>query len=134
MRYLLDVSALIALGIEQHQFRPRLRGWLVSLAANGTPELATCSITELGFVRIASQVPAYGFTLEQAQQELLRLKESTRYDFRFIPDGNDISKLPSWVKTGKHTTDGHLAQLAKTNAAILATFDEKIPSSCIIPA
>src|SRR5579859_4301116 len=127
MRYLLDVSSLLALGIEQHQFRPRLRSWLASLATTGTPEFATCSITELGFVRIASRIPAYGFTLEQAKQELLRLKESTRYDFQFIPDANDISRLPQWVTTSKQTTDGHLVQLPKSNGAVLATLDENIP-------
>src|SRR5688572_26847921 len=133
MRYLLDVSSLLALGIEEHQFRPRIRRWLVSLSESGIPKLATCSITELGFVRIASQVSEYGFTVENARTELSRLKSSSDYDFRFIKDGNDISKLPVWVKLSKHTTDGHLAQLAKSNRAILATLDESIPDSYLIP-
>jgi len=133
MRYLLDVNALIALGVTRHQFRQRIRNWLTTLAANGTPEFATCSITELGFVRIVSQVPAYDVTLEQAQLELLRLKRSTTYDFRFLADKNDISHLPKWVKASKQTTDGHLAQLAKSSGAILATLDENIPGSYVIP-
>lgn len=74
MRYLLDVNVLIALGITRHEFRDRVRIWVASLAAKGTPELATCSITELGFLRIASQVPAYNVTLEQAKTQLSRFE------------------------------------------------------------
>lgn len=124
---------LIALGIKEHTFRPQLRNWLTSIAANEIPQLATCSITELGFIRIVSQVPAYGFTVEEAKEELAKLKSANNYDFSFISDGNDTSKLPKWVKTHRQTTDGHLAQLAKSNGAILATLDEKIPDSFLIP-
>lgn len=133
MRYLLDVNVLIALGITQHQFRSRVRNWVASLAENKTPQFATCSITELGFVRIVSQVPSYGVTLEQAKIELSRLKGSTTYDFQFLADNNDISNLPAWVKTARQTTDGHLAQLARSNGAILATLDENMPDSFLIP-
>lgn len=133
MIYLLDVNSLLALGIKQHQFRPRVRKWLLSLKAIGNPQLATCSITELGFIRIASQVAEYGFTVEQAKEELKRLKASNGYGFTFINDGNDISKLPSWVKLPKHTTDGHLAELARANGALLATLDANIPNSYLIP-
>lgn len=101
MRYLLDVNALIALGITRHQFRDRVRTWVASLSADGVPQLATCSITELGFVRIVSQVSAYHVTLEQAKTELSRLKESDAYDFAFLADGNDVSLLPTWVKIGQ---------------------------------
>jgi predicted nucleic acid-binding protein len=133
MRYLLDVNALLALGIKQHQFNHRVETWIAGLSSTLQPTLATCSITELGFVRIASQVSAYGFTFAQARDELLQLKQSTVYDFKFLVDSDDISKLPTWVKTGKNTTDGHLAQLAKSQGAILATLDEKIPDSFLIP-
>jgi hypothetical protein len=53
--------------------------------------------------------------------------------FTFIPDGQDISHLPSWVKTAKQTTDGHLAQLAGANSAVLATLDRRIPQAFLIP-
>ena len=133
MRFLFDVNALIALGIDQHQFHSRVETWLTSLASSGIPQFDTCSITELGFVRIVSQVPSFGVTLEQAKTELMRIKRSTTYNFRFLVDKNDISHLPVWAKTAKQTTDGHLAELAKSNGAILATLDENIPDSFIIP-
>lgn len=134
MRYLLDVNALIALGITRHQFHDRVTTWLSSLAADGIPKLATCSITELGFVRIVSQVSAYNVTLEQAKTQLSRLKEVDRYDITFLPDGNDVSKLPTWVSTSKQTTDGHLVGLATRQKCLLATLDEGIPDAFVIPA
>ena len=133
MRYLLDVNALIALGITRHQFRGRVQTWMASLATNITPKLATCSITELGFLRIVSQIPAYNVTLEQAKTHLSLLKASQAYDFKFLADDNDVSKLPLWVKSSKQTTDGHLAELAKANGCTLATLDENIPGAFLIP-
>ena len=49
-------------------------------------ELATCSITELGFVRILAQVPQYGFTVAHARTLLLGLKAENTLKFTFIPD------------------------------------------------
>ena len=130
MKYLLDVNALVALGLSHHEFHDRVAAWL---DAQKFPPLATCSITELGFVRVLAQVPAYGFTVIQARTLLLRLKKSKIVTFTFLADGHDISHLPSWVKTPKRTTDGHLLELASANAAVLATLDEKIPGAYSIP-
>ena len=44
-----------------------------------------------------------------------------------------ISRLPAWVKTGRQTTGGHLAELARAHDAVLATLDERIPSGFVIP-
>ena len=130
MRYLLDVNALVALGFSHHEFHERMAAWL---QAEQFPQLATCSITELGFVRVLAQAPAYGFAVVQARSLLLRLKKSRIVTFTFLPDGHDISHLPAWVKTPKQTTDGHLLQLARANVAVLATLDEKIPGAYSIP-
>jgi hypothetical protein len=87
----------------------------------------------LGFVRVLSQAPAYGFTVVQARTALLRLKRAKVLSFTFIADTHDISHLPTWVKTPKQTTDGHLVELARVNGAVLATLDEKVPGSYRIP-
>lgn len=133
MRYLLDVNALIALGITRHEFRDRVRNWIASPAVDGRPELATCSITELGFLRVVSQIPAYNVSIEQAKLLLSMLKASQDYDFKFLVDDSDSSKLPSWVKSSKQTTDGHLVELAKSKGCVLATLDGKIPGAFLIP-
>ncbi len=130
MKYLLDVNALVALGLIQHEFHDRVASWVL---AQQFPPLATCSITELGFVRVLSQAPAYGFTIAQARTLLLRLKKASALALTFIADDHDISHLPAWVKTPKQTTDGHLVQLAGTNSAVLATLDERIPGAYLIP-
>lgn len=133
MKYLLDVNALVALGFLQHEFHERVAGWVRNLKAKGTSELATCSITELGFVRVLAQAPQYGFTVAHARSLLLRMKAGNVLNFTFIPDDHDISQIPAWVKTAKQTTDGHLAQLAKGKGAVLATLDGKIPGAYLIP-
>jgi predicted nucleic acid-binding protein len=130
MIYLLDVNALVALGFMNHEFHPRVARWVRS---NRSSQLASCSITELGFLRVLAQAPAYGFTVAQARSLLLRLKQARTYPLAFIPDGHDISHLPAWVKAPKQITDGHLSELAKVNGGLLATLDENIPHSYLIP-
>jgi predicted nucleic acid-binding protein len=133
MKYLLDVNALVALGFLEHEFHPRVALWVRRLAAKGTPDLATCSITELGFVRVLAQAPQYGFTVGQACDLLQRLKAAHAVNFTFIADAQDISHLPGWVKMARQTTDGHLVQLAAASDAVLATFDRHIPGAFLIP-
>jgi predicted nucleic acid-binding protein len=130
MIYLLDVNALVALGFINHEFHDRLAVWVHS---QNSPNLASCSITELGFVRVLAQAPAYGFTVTQARTLLLRLKEARTSPLAFVPDEHDVSHLPAWVKAPKQITDGHLSKLATANSAVLATLDESIPGSYLIP-
>lgn len=129
MIYLLDVNTLVALGFLNHEFHARVARWIQS----SRPLLASCSITELGFVRVISQTPAYGFSVAQARTLLLRLKRARGCPLSFISDANDVSQLPAWVKMPKQITDGHLAELASANGAILATLDESIAGSYVIP-
>jgi len=103
MRYLLDVNALVALGFFEHAFHSRIASWVARLKSHAGGELLTCSITELGFVRV------------------------------FIADDHDVSRLPPWAKTARQTTDGHLAELALAHDAALATLAERIPGAFLIP-
>jgi hypothetical protein len=129
MRYLLDVNALVALGFIQHEFHDRMAAWI---KAQAFPEIATSSITELGFVRVLSQVPSYELTVAQARILLLKLRKSGILPFSFIPDNHDVSHLPAWVKNPRQTTDGHLAELARANGAVLTTLDERIPGAYLV--
>ena len=130
MTYLLDVNALVALGFMNHEFHGRIASWV---QGHDAPSLASCSITELGFVRVLAQAPAYGFTLTQARTLLLRLKEARTSRLVFIADEHDVSHLPGWVRAPKQITGGHLSKLASSNGAVLATLDENIPGSFLIP-
>jgi len=133
VRYLLDVNALVALGFLEHEFHERVSLWVLSLGKRARYAILTCATTELGFVRVLSQAPQYGFAVAQAKTLLLRLKRQEAVPFEFIVDDLDISRLPAWVKTGRQTTDGHLAELARAHNSIFATLDERIPSAFVIP-
>jgi|SRR5580693_8182866 predicted nucleic acid-binding protein len=85
----LDVNALIALGFINHEAHGRPAAWVQS---QNSANLASCSITEIGLVRVLSQAPAYGFTVAQAR--LLRSKEACTSLLKFVPDEHDLSHLP----------------------------------------
>jgi uncharacterized protein len=130
MTYLFDVNALLALGFLQHEFSNRLARWMES---QKSVTVATCSITEMGFLRILSSIPQYGVSLQQAQSMLSVIKGGDSLRCRFIPDDQDVTRLPSWVKAPGRVTDGHLLQLAASHSITLATFDERIPGAFVIP-
>ena len=129
MKYLFDVNALVALGFLEHEFHRRLARWV----STSTPSIATCSITELGFVRVLAQALDYGLTVHDARKLLQRLKAVDALQFTFLPDAHDVTHLPTWVKTPRQLTDGHLLQLAKARSMGLATLDRKIPGAYMIP-
>jgi predicted nucleic acid-binding protein len=129
MRYLLDVNALIAYGFRRHDFHDRVGAWIRSREGD---RFLTCSITELGFVRVLGNVRTYAMDVPHAKSLLRELKAWKDLPLEFIKDGNDISALPAWVKTPAQTTDGHLLQLANANGAVLATLDEGIPGAFLI--
>jgi predicted nucleic acid-binding protein len=128
--YLLDVDALLALAHAAHVHHERVARWVATLSSDHV--LATCSITELGFVRIAPQarlsphVPA-------ARDLLAQLRASTRPPFLRLTDDLGSDSLPSWADTPAATTDGHLSVLAVRRDALLVTLDEGIPDSMLIP-
>jgi predicted nucleic acid-binding protein len=133
MTFLLDVNALVALGVVEHQFHPKVTRWVRTSRSSGDFRLMTCSITELGFVRVLASTKPYGFTVETAGDLLFRMKTEDEGLFSFVPDELDASRLPVWVHHPKQITDGHLAQLAKANGAVLATLDRGIRGALLIP-
>lgn len=131
MIYLLDVNALVALGFQAHELHERAGHWVRGLEEED--ELAVCPITELGFVRVLNQAQQYQVGIEDARTLIARLKANRRRSFRFIADDHGVERLPRWVKKGRQTTDGQLAELAKAHSAMLATLDEGIPGAFLIP-
>ena len=96
MNGLLDVNALVALAHQGHADHPPLMRWFASLSGSGV-KLATCSITEIGFVRVSIQA---GFEADSAGavETLKGLKESSRIPFELVVDPLGVDRLPSWVK------------------------------------
>jgi hypothetical protein len=130
MTYLLDVNALVALGIQQHSLHKRTAVWARTVASKAA--FATCAITELGFLRVYLHAYA-NTTIPEGQKLLTALKSSSSANFQFLVDDHDAARLPGWVKWPKQITDGHLVALAKTHGAALATLDQHIRGAFLIP-
>jgi predicted nucleic acid-binding protein len=130
--YLLDVNVLLAMNYAKHVHHSRAERWLDDLQTNGVSvNLATCSITELGFVRIACGKAGFAENVAMAQEDLKRLKAERL--FIFLDDGLDANRLPRWVERSKHVTDGHLLELAAVHRGPLVTLDKGIPGALLIP-
>jgi predicted nucleic acid-binding protein len=131
--FLLDVNALLAMGYSAHVHHARVMSWLRGEnAAVGSPAVvASCAITELGFVRIASGPAALADNVHAAQSELQVLKRE--HGVVFFADEVTADNLPAWVTKPKQTTDGHLLQLATSHRARFATLDRWIPGADLIP-
>lgn len=134
MIYLLDVSTLLALGLREHVFHERVATWVRTFESQEDVKLATCAITELGFLRILTQASSYNFTTAQGKALLSQLKMTKGLRFSFFADNLGIEHLPSWVKWPKQITDGHLPRPAKAHGAEMATLDEHIPDALVIPS
>ena len=135
MTYLLDVCALIALGDRWHAQNPRVDRWVVDMQRNAREAVssATCAVTELGFVRIATaNTPArFAHDVRSARAALARIKLGL--PFVFLGDQLGAEQLPAWVTKSQQTTDGHLLELARAHQAHLATLDAGIPGALLIP-
>lgn len=131
MNWLLDVNALIALAHQGHADHSRLIQWFASLLGSEA-RLGTCSITEIGFVRVSIQA-GFENDVPGASETLLGLKESSRVPFDLIPDELGANRLPVYAMGAKHVTDGHLLELAGEHSMGLATLDKGIPGAHIIP-
>jgi predicted nucleic acid-binding protein len=131
MSWLLDVNALIALAHQGHADHARVIRWFASLIGSEA-RLATCAITEVGFVRVSIQA-GFENTVPDAVETLLGLKASSRIPFDLIPDSLGADRLPSYVVGAKQVTDGHLLQLAKESSRHLASLDKGIPGVYLIP-
>ena len=130
MKYLLDVNASIAYGFRQHDRHEHVARWMQSSSSD---QFLTCSITELGFVRVLGNVRAYGMDVMRARDLLLELKRAIALPLEFIYDTRDVSSLPDWVQAPGQTTDGHLLELAKAHGAVLATLGKSIPGAFLVP-
>jgi predicted nucleic acid-binding protein len=76
MKYLLDVNALIALCIAQHQFHSRVALWTNSQRG---AKFLTSSITEIGFVRIAAHSDLHiGCSARQGNTRFREIEHAAR--------------------------------------------------------
>lgn len=131
MSWLLDVNALIALAHQGHADHSRAIRWFASIIGTDAT-VATCAITEIGFVRVSIQA-GFENSAPDAAETLRGLKESSRVPFVMVPDALGADRLPPFVVGAKQVTDGHLLELANESSFQLATLDKSIPGAFQIP-
>lgn len=124
MKYLLDVNAVVAALLPVHADRARFVTW----ARRHRPaDLATCALTELGFIRVA--MVAYGFSAGDARAMLRQLRrDGVGYLASLASPAN---LLPKWVEDHHQTTDGYLCAVAAAHGLKLATFDTGITDPAV---
>lgn len=91
----------------------------------------TCSIVELGFIRVASAKKGLAQNLASARADLGRIRATLKLEV--LGDSLHGDQLPGWVTRSDQTTDGHLIQLANHHDARLASLDTGIPDAELIP-
>ena len=132
MKWLLDVNALVALAHEGHAEHSRVISWFASMIGSEAT-LATCAITEIGFVRVSIQA-GFEDNAPDASETLRGIKASSRIPFELVPDHLGADRLPSFVLGSRQVTDGHLMELAAEFSMQLATLDMAIPGAFLIPS
>jgi uncharacterized protein len=121
--WLLDVSALVARLIQNHEHHDRVSAWWPGRA------FAVCPITELGFLRVAC---ALGSTMDDARAVLAAYLRDE--DPVFIPcDRRALDSAA--ITSARKTTDIYLADLAAAHGWHFATLDAGIihPAANLIP-
>ncbi|MGH7995119.1 MAG: TA system VapC family ribonuclease toxin [Opitutaceae bacterium] len=136
--FLLDVNTLLALAWPNHvQHRPA-NEWFERESKRGW---GTCSVTQIGFVRICSH-PAFEHHVS-TQEALQKLKEIAAVPgHSFWPGPADgcasesLGHVAPRILTHGMVTDGFLAGVAKFNGGKLATFDKALarafPDCCAL--
>ena len=124
MTYLLDVSTLLALLWENHAHHSRVKAW------EAGKKIAVCPITELGFLRISTQV--FNATMEDARHSLSTWL--AKRNPQFLPCDERVLAGRT-APTGGKTTDFYLAHLADAHGMKFVTLDEKIahPAAFLVP-
>ena len=122
------MNVLVALAWSNHVDHGKVRAWWSKLGKDDG--LATCAITELGFVRVSLQTTA-AVDIAQVKQAIVQLRKA-KPGHVFFPDTLGADALPPWVKVARHPTDGHLTALAEAHGVKLVTFDAGIPGAVLL--
>jgi len=64
MTRLLDINVLLAIAWPQHVHHARVKRWLLAQTARGKLSIATCPLTQLGFLRISMNIKGYAADFE----------------------------------------------------------------------
>jgi uncharacterized protein len=126
---LLDLNILTALLWPAHEHHDAAHGWF---AGRADARWATCSLTQLGFVRIVSN-PAFSRDALSPVEALQLLAENLVHaGHEFWPDTLQVPAAVKAMEAGlqgyKQLTDAYLLALAHRRKGVLATFDRGLRS------
>jgi uncharacterized protein len=126
---LLDVNVLLAAAWPKHIHHGVASKWLRQHAASG---VATCTVTQLGFVRLSSN-PRFSPDAVSPAEALALLRQITMNKWHHFwadpPDGlihPAIAGTLGKSLTTHHVTDAYLAGLAKHHGGKLVTLDQPL--------
>ena len=134
---LLDVNVLVALLVPEHEHHYAALEWFSAESRRGW---ATCSVTELGVIRVCAQLPGGIWLPESTADRLLLLTAASR-DYEFWPDAVSPSAMPEVrsAATAKQITDRYLLGLARRHGGRLVTLDRPLAAIggsdvvCLLP-
>jgi toxin-antitoxin system PIN domain toxin len=121
---LLDINILTALLWPAHEHHEVAHAWFADRA---NARWATCSLTQLGFVRIVSN-PAFSRDALSSREALALLAENLAHPgHEFWSDGLQVpaavNGMEARLQGYKQLTDAYLLAVAHRRKGVLATFD-----------
>jgi toxin-antitoxin system PIN domain toxin len=134
---LLDVNVLVALLVPEHEHHATAVDWFSNEAASGW---ATCTVTELGVIRVCAQLPDTRWSPEATADRLLMMIV-TNPEYVWWLGIVSPAVLPEVrsAETGKQVTDRYLLGLARRNGGQVVTFDRALARAggehviCLLP-
>ena len=121
-RFLLDVNVLIALVEPEHVHYEKVRAWFET----SIQDWGVCSFTEAGFLRIATNPKARGYSMDAAT--LLLEEICKRPGYRFWPIETNWMELTAPFRRRifghQQITDACLLGLAIRKNGVLVTLDK----------
>lgn len=130
---LLDINVLIARADPAHVFHERAVSWMASLK---NASIATCPLTENGFLRIYGNpvYPEGPGSPAAASPMLAAIRRLPQHVF--LPDDislSDTAGIPTLAGAGhSQLTDLYLLALARRHAAVFATFERRVDPAMVI--
>ena len=121
MKHLLDVNVLLAAIWQHHPDFARADAWLPGR------QVATCALSELGFLRVSTHKRALNADMAASRQLLDAFLQ--KHKAEFVPA--DLPVLKSSARTSDELTDRYLAELAASKGMKLATLDGGIKHAAV---
>ncbi|MSU66773.1 MAG: VapC toxin family PIN domain ribonuclease [Opitutus sp.] len=132
MIHLLDINVMIAAAWPAHIAHGPTVRWFARRQSTGVLDIATCPLTELGFLRLSLVLKGYAPDLAQAQEALRLLMQGSQRRHHFWSDALPARRLPDWVLGPQQITDGYLVALVVKNSGRLVTLDTSIPTHAAV--